>query len=103
MTLIICRPHGLDSEFHIPIEALSSTERALWPLPYLTWAFFEPPLMEGGGGGRMRAPIIIYCSYDHEICSGIKFDLLYILVRKKFVTSLLLRVYDVVTCIFANA
>ena len=34
--------------------------------------------------------------------TGIKFDLFYTVVTKKFMTSLLLRNYDVITCILAN-
>ena len=33
---------------------------------------------------------------------GIKLDVFYTLVSKKFVTSLLLRNYDVITCILAD-
>ena len=35
--------------------------------------------------------------------TGIKLDVFYTVVTKKFVTSLLLRNYDVITCILANA
>ena len=34
--------------------------------------------------------------------TGIKLDVFYIVVIKKFVTSLLLRNYDVITCILAD-
>ena len=43
------------------------------------------------------APMII--KFD----TGIQFDVFYTIVIKKFVTSLLLRNYDVITCILANA
>ena len=35
--------------------------------------------------------------------TGIKLDVFYTLVTKKFVMSLLLRDYDVITCILADA
>ena len=35
--------------------------------------------------------------------TGIKIDVFYKIVTKRFVMSLLLRNYDVITCIFANA
>ena len=35
--------------------------------------------------------------------TGIKLDVFYTMVTKKFVTSLLLRNYDVITCILADA
>ena len=43
------------------------------------------------------APIIM------KFGTGIKLDVFYIMVKEKFVTSLLLRNYDVIICILANA
>ena len=70
--------------------------------PYLTWAFFEPSVMGGGHEGphhnfAVIAPMII------KFGTGVKLDVFYTTVTKKFVTSLILRQYDVITCILANA
>ena len=35
--------------------------------------------------------------------AGIKFDVFYTIIAKNFVTSLLLCIYDVITCILADA
>ena len=59
----------------------------------------------GGGGGHdcphynfaVIAPMIMKFGTD------IKIDVFYTTVTKKFVTSLLLRNYDVMTCILADA
>ena len=59
----------------------------------------------GGGGGGMMSPhhkFVVIVPDDHEICRGIKLDIFYTLMSKKFVTSLLLRKYDIITCILAN-
>ena len=56
--------------------------------------FFEPSVMGGGGGG---APMILKFGTD------IKLDVFYTMVTKLFVTSLLLRNYDLITCILADA
>ena len=43
------------------------------------------------------APVIM------KFGTGIKLDVFYILVTKNFATSLLLRNYDIITCILADA
>ena len=59
-----------------------------------------------GGGGAMRAPhhnfVAIY-PMIMKFGTGVKFDVFYTMVTKTFVTSLLLRHYDVKTCILADA
>ena len=69
----------------------------------MTWAFFEPSVM--GGGGGMRAPhhnFVAIALMIMKFVTGVKLDVFYTMVRKKFVTSLLLRHYDVITCILAD-
>ena len=73
-------------------------------LPYLTWAFFEPSVI-GGGGGGMNPPL----HYNFVVIAvmimkfvSIKLDVFYTVVTKKFVTSLQLRNYDVITCILTD-
>ena len=61
----------------------------------------------GGGGGEgeheglhnfvVIAPMII------KFGTGIKFDVFYTMVAEKFITSLLIRNHDVITCILADA
>ena len=65
--------------------------------------FFEPSVMAGGGAWRnshhncvVIAPMIMKFGTD------IKLDVFYTMVTKKFVTSLLLRNCDVITCILAD-
>ena len=53
----------------------------------------------------MRAPhhnFVVIASMIMKFGTGIKLDVFYTVVAKKFVTSLLLRNYDVITCILAD-
>ena len=62
----------------------------------MTWAFFEPSVMEGGHHNFVViAPMIM------KFGTGVKLDLFYTMITKN-VTSLLLRHYDVITCILAD-
>ena len=66
-------------------------------------AFFEPSVM--GGGGAMRAlhyNFVVIAPMIMKFGTSIKFDVFYTMVTKIFVTSLLLRHYDVITCILAD-
>ena len=59
----------------------------------------------GGGGGGMRAPhhnVVVINPMIMKFGTGIKLDVFYTMVAKKFVTSLLLRNYDVITYILAG-
>ena len=70
---------------------------------YLTWAFFEPSVMRAGA---MRAPhhnFIVITPMIMKFGTGVKLDVFYTMETKMFVTSLLLRHYDVITCILADA
>ena len=56
----------------------------------------------------MRAPaphhnFVVIALMIMKFGTGIKLDVFYTMVTKKFVTSLLLRIYDFVTCISADA
>ena len=54
----------------------------------------------------MRVPnhnLVLLAPMIMKFGTGIKLDVFYTMVTKKFVTSLLLRNYDVITCILANA
>ena len=67
--------------------------------------FIEPSVM-WGGGGSMRVPHHNFVVIDPMIMkfgTGIKLDIFYTEVTKQFMTSLLLRSYDVITCILAIA
>ena len=53
----------------------------------------------------MRAPIITLLFFAPMIMkfgTDIKFDIFYTMVTKKFMTPLLLRKYDIITCILAD-
>ena len=54
----------------------------------------------------MRAPhhnFVVIAPMITKFGTGIKLDVFYTMVTKKFVTSLLLRNYDFITCILADA
>ena len=56
--------------------------------------------------GAMRAPhhnFVVIAPMTMQFGTDVKLDVFYTMVPKKFVTSLLLRHYDVITCILANA
>ena len=69
--------------------------------------FFEPSVIGGGGGGGgMKAPhhnFVVVTPMILKFGTGVKLDVFYTMVTKKFVTSLLSRHYDVITCILADA
>ena len=53
----------------------------------------------------MRAPhhnFVVITPMIMKFGTGVKLDVFYTMVTKKFVTSLLLRHYDVITCILAD-
>ena len=59
-----------------------------------------------GGGGAMRVPhhnFVVVAPMIMKFGTGAKLDVFYTLVAKVFVTSLLLRHYDVITCILDDA
>ena len=63
--------------------------------------FFEPSVM-----GGMRAPhynFVVIAPMIMKLGTGVKLDVFFTLVAKNFVTSLLLRHYDVITCILVHA
>ena len=64
--------------------------------------FFEPSVM-GGGGGHAHHNFVVIAPMIMKSGTGVKLDVFYTVVTKKFVTSLLLRQYDVITCILAEA
>ena len=56
-------------------------------------------------GGGMRAPhhnFVVIAPMIMKFGTYVKLDVFYTMVTKKFVTSLLLRHYDVITCILAD-
>ena len=64
--------------------------------------FFEPSVM----GGGMRAPhhnFVVIAPMIMEFGTDVKLNVFYTMVTKEFVTSLLLRHYDVMTCILVEA
>ena len=66
--------------------------------------FFEPSVM--AGGGDVLPPhhnFVVIAPMIMKFDTGIKLDVFYTTVTKTFVTLLLLRNYDVITCILADA
>ena len=63
--------------------------------------FFEPSVM--GGGGAPHHNFVAIAPMIMKFGTGVKLDVFYIMVTKEFVTSLLLRDYDVITCILVDA
>ena len=65
--------------------------------------FFEPSVT---GQGRARGPshhnFVVIAPMIMKFGTGIKLDVFYTMVTKRFVTSLLLRHYDVITDILAH-
>ena len=67
--------------------------------------FLNRQLSGGGGGGGMRAPhhnFVVIALMIIEFGTDIKLDVFHTMV-KRVVTSLLLRNYDVISCILAYA
>ena len=63
--------------------------------------FFESSVM----GGGIRAPhhnFVVIALVIMKFGTNVNLDVFYTMVTKKFVTSLLLRHYDVITCILAD-
>ena len=69
----------------------------------LDMGFFEPSVMGGGGQEGPHYNFVVVAPMIMKCGTGVKHDVLYTMVAKRFMTSLLLRHYDVMTCILANA
>ena len=68
--------------------------------------FFEPSVISGGGRGVMRARhhhFVVIAPMIMKFGTSINHDVFYTMVTKTFVMSLLLRNYDIITCILADA
>ena len=63
---------------------------------------FEPSVTGGGGGGG-GANFVVIAPMIMKFDTGIKLDVFYTVVTKEFVTLLLLRNYDIITYILADA
>ena len=60
----------------------------------------------GGGGGHEGPPhhnVVVIPPMIMKFGTGVKLDVFYTMVTKEFVTSLLLRHYDVIICILADS
>ena len=67
--------------------------------------FFLNSQSWGGGGGWHDVPhhtFVVIAPMIMKFGRGVKLDVFYTLVSKKFVTSLLLHNYDIITCILAD-
>ena len=68
--------------------------------------FFNRQSLVGEGGGVMRAPhhhFVVIAPMIMKFGTSINHDVFYTMVTKTFVMSLLLRNYDIITCILADA
>ena len=59
--------------------------------------------MGGGGHEGPYHDFVVIALMIIKFGTGVNHDVFYTMVTKKFVTSLILRHYDVITCILANA
>ena len=66
---------------------------------------FLPSVMRGGGGdeGPPHHNFVVIVLMIMKFGTGIELDVFYTMATKKFVTSLILRNYDLITCILADA
>ena len=64
---------------------------------------FEPSVIGRGNEGLPNHNFVVIVPMVMKFGTGIKIDVFYTMVTKKFVTTLLLRNYDVITCILASA
>ena len=66
---------------------------------------FEPAVLGGGGAGMMppHYNFVVNAAMIMKFDTGMKLDVFYIMAKKERMTSLLLRNYDVITCILADA
>ena len=68
----------------------------------LTRAFLNRQSWGGGGGMRASTLVVVIAPMIMKFGTCIELDVFYTAVTKKFVKSLLLRNYDVITCTLAN-
>ena len=64
--------------------------------------FFEPSVMGGGGHDAPHHKFVVIALMIMKFGRGMTLDVFYTMVSKKFVTSLLLRNYDVIICTLAH-
>ena len=65
--------------------------------------FSELSVMGGRGDEGPHHNFVVVALMIMKFGTGFKLDEFYTMVTKKFVTTLLLRNYDVITCILADA
>ena len=68
----------------------------------MTWAFLEQSVMGKGESASPHHDFVVSAPMVMKFGTGIKRDVFYTMITKTFVTSLLLRNYDVITCILAD-
>ena len=70
----------------------------------MTWAFLNRQFSLGEGGHEgLHHTFFVIAPMIMKFGTGIKLDVFYTMGTNKFETSLLLRNYDVITCILADA
>ena len=90
--------------FKIKLFAVSFTS-TYDGLTLFDMGFFEPSVGGGGGGEHEGSHhnFVVIAPMIMKFGTGIKLDVFYTMVTEKLVASLLLRNYDVITSISANA
>ena len=76
------------------------------PTPNFSLTLFDMGFFCTVSYGGMRAPhhnFVVIAPMIIKFGRGVKLDMFYTMVTKEFVTSLLLRHYDVMICILADA
>ena len=63
---------------------------------------FQPSIMGGGGHEAPIITLLLVAPMIMKFGTAIKLDVFHTMVTKKFVTSLLLRNYDVISCSLAD-
>ena len=64
--------------------------------------FFEPSIIRGSEGANPHHNYVVMALMVLKFGTGIKLDILYTMVAKTFLTSVLLRNYDITTFILAD-
>ena len=105
-SLQLCEDQGIHGKLkkHVCNHVLA-TLRLIWRLVLTLFdmGFFEPSVMGGGGHKGPHHNLEVIAKIIMKFGTDIKLDVFYTMVTKKFVTSLLLRNYDVITCILDDA
>ena len=109
---VLAKFHTQKSKTSSPVQIFSSFhpgEISVWLMTALSLILFDMGLFNRQSTPPPPTPpyhnflVIALSPLIMKFGTGIKLGLFYTMVTKRFVTSLLLRNYDVITCILADA